>query len=197
MSNLDRLRRDKKPSSVRVGIVMDTRYQDHIDAVQARLSRLDLRARALGGNKADPRLAADLADAEDALRAAQEEAMEHTEWFIAKALGPREYDALLDQHPPTKDQKAEARKENRVVSYNVDTFPPALIARCVYLVTKLDEPGENDESEHHEPLTAEFVKEMFEGGDDPQWNMGEVATLNDAALAANQARPRMEDLGNG
>lgn len=194
-----RLRRNKKPSSQRVGIVMDSRYQNAIDDAQYRLAQLQMRARVLGGTQTDRQLANDLADAQEALENAQAAALEHTEWFIAKALSPRQYDALLAKHPPTKDQKAEARKDNRVVAYNIDTFPPELIASCVYLVTPLDEPDpETGDMERHEPLTEEFVKEMFEGGDEPQWNQGELVALTNAAQAANQAQPqRVAALGNG
>lgn len=177
---------------------MDSRYQDRIDSADRRLTMLQLRARALGGNQADPKLASDLADAEDALEAARVEALEHTEWFIAKALSPREWDALIAKHAPTPEQKKEARREGRALQYNPETFPPELIERCVYLVTPLDEPDENGDTELHEPLTREFVKEMFEGGDDSQWNQGELVALTNAAQTANQAAPaRLEALGNG
>lgn len=194
---LKRLKR-KQPPSKRVGIVMDSRYQDAIESAERKLGLLQLRARALG-TQGDRQLAADLADAEEALEAAQAAALEHTEWFIAKALSTREWDALLAKHPPTKDQKAEARKENRVVQYNTDTFPPAAIEACVYLVTKLDEPDPaTGLMERHDPLPREFVKEMFEGGEESQWNQGELVTLVNAAQAANQQAPvRLEDLGNG
>lgn len=46
--------------------------------------------------------------------------------ILLRAISSAEYDALLDEHPPTKDQRAEG------ATFNSDTFPPALFSRvCV------------------------------------------------------------------
>jgi hypothetical protein len=199
---LDRLRKNKRPSSVRVGIVMDSRYQERVDHAQYKINILQFQAGMTRGTEPNPQMAADMEDAQAELRAAQAEALEHTEWFVAKALAPRQYDALMAKHPPTADQQREARKENRVAQYDSDTFPPALVAACVSLVTRLDEPdADTGELEHHELLGEAFVKEMIEGGGDgspAQWNQGEIGALFNAGVTANQAQPqRVEALGNG
>lgn len=79
------------------------------------------------------------------------------------ALRPQEYDDLLSEHPPTKEQKAAGG------TYNPDTFNPALIAAC------LVEPQ----------LSAEEVLEIWEGGD---WSRGELSDLTMAVLTVNNGR---------
>lgn len=198
---LDRLRKQKRPASRRVGIVMDSSFQQRIDEAEIRVDELQERADRFGRvGRVDPDLVAELSDARDALGDARTRALEHTEWFVAKAMSPNAYDSLMAKHAPTKDQRNEARKNNRTVAWNVDTFPQALIEACVYLVTALDEPDpKTGEMERHDPLPADFVKEMFDGSSEgAQWNLGEVAALQLAAQEANQAQPqRVASLGNG
>lgn len=45
--------------------------------------------------------------------------------LTVRAIGQRDYDALLALHPPTKAQKADGD------SYNIETFCPALLARSL------------------------------------------------------------------
>ena len=71
---------------------------------------------------------------------------------LFKALGARDYDKLLGEHPPTPKQKLEGQ------SYNLDTFGPALIAAvCV-------DPD----------LTEDEAKAIWESED---WSRGEIMTL--------------------
>lgn len=190
---LDRLRKNKRPNSVRVGIVMDSRYQDAVDEAQRALNETTVRKLTIG-ERADPRINAELDDAHKRLEKARAVALEHTEWFIAKGMSPNQYDALLALHAPTQDQKDEARREGKVAPYNQDTFPAALVASTVYLVDTDPDTGE----EQHVPLSEEFVKEMLEGGDQSQWTQGEFGALFGAAVAATQSTPqRVAQLGNG
>lgn len=190
---LDRLRKNKRPNSVRVGIVMDSRYQEAVDDAQRALSEAQLKKLTLG-ERADPAVTSDLADAHRRLERARAAALEHTEWFIAKGMSPNQYDALLASHAPTGDQKDEARREGKVAPYNQDTFPAALVSACVCLVDVDPDTGD----EQHCPLTDEFVKEMQDGGDDSQWTQGEFGALFGAAVAATQSTPqRVAQLGNG
>jgi hypothetical protein len=68
------------------------------------------------------------------------------------ALGSKEYDDLIAEHPPTKEQKDQG------ASYNPDTFHPALISRV------LTDPV----------LTEDDVVEIW-GSED--WSSGELASL--------------------
>lgn len=190
---LDRLRKAKRPNSVRVGILMDARYQHAIDESARALNEAQIKALSLG-ERGDPRVRADLADAHKRHDNARATALEHTEWFIAKGLSPNQYDALIAAHAPTSDQKDEARREGKVAAFNQDTYPAALVAACVYLVDTDPDTGE----EQHVPLTDEFVKEMLDGGDESQWTQGEFGVLYGAAVTANQSAPqRVAQLGNG
>lgn len=194
---LDRLRKGKRRASKRVGIVMDSDFQEAVEEARTKLSRLMARSNlVVGAGRKDPDLAAEIEEAEEELRVAEEQAEEHTERFIAKALAPRVWDDLINKHPPTKDQKQDARKNNHNLTWNPETFPPELISTCVYLVTPLDAPNEDGENEQHEPLTEEFVKEMFDGSG--QWNIGEINALLNAGIAANTRGPQgVAGLGNG
>lgn len=74
-----------------------------------------------------------------------------------KALSSKEYDKLIEAHPPTSREKAKG------AVYNVDTFAPALIA-AVSAEPKLSE---------------EQAAELYNS---PEWSGGEVQTLFVEAL---------------
>lgn len=44
--------------------------------------------------------------------------------LLFKSISPRYYDSLVSQHQPTKEQAKEG------ATWNLETFPPALIAAC-------------------------------------------------------------------
>src|SRR5438105_4109088 len=48
--------------------------------------------------------------------------------FTFQAVGRRAYAKLLTEHPPTDEQKQDAESKQIGLSYNPDTFPPALLA---------------------------------------------------------------------
>lgn len=90
--------------------------------------------------------------------------------FKFRSMKPREFDSLLDEHPPTKEQKDAARKAgNAGLTFNPETYPPALVA------ASLIEPD----------LTVEDVTDMWTSGD---WNHGELNVLFFSALDVNQNR---------
>lgn len=206
MSNdpLKRLRKRKRPAEKRVEICMDSRFQQAIEDAQLKVSQLERKADLHRRNRSDanPLLADELQDAYDELETAKLAGAGHMEEFVAKAIAPRRYDDLIELHPPTKEQQKEHRREfpNQSLRWNPETFPPALITSCVYLVTKTGQvdPDTGKQVEDHTLLTDEFVKEMFEGGeDDAQWNVGETTALTEAAIDANHRGPRrVAALGN-
>ncbi len=86
-----------------------------------------------------------------------------------RSIGRKAYRALMDAHPPTEEQKADAEG----LSYNSETFAIALIAAsCVDPV-----------------LTVEQVEIL-----DAEWNSAELVPLWMAALEVNTQR-RVVDLG--
>jgi hypothetical protein len=72
--------------------------------------------------------------------------------FLFRAISRKDYDALMDEHPPTKVQQA------RGDSYNIDTFGPSLLGKVV-VDPKIDEAE-----------WAEFWKS-------PDWSAGEINGL--------------------
>ena len=72
--------------------------------------------------------------------------------FLFRAISRKAYDALVDEHPPTKTQQAKGE------SFNVDTFAPALLAVvCI-------------EPELEVSAWAKFWKS-------PDWSPGELSGL--------------------
>ena len=80
--------------------------------------------------------------------------------FTFKSIGRFNYDLLVSEHPPTKEEKKDG------ADFNAETFPPALIAAaCTDPVISPDE-----------------AVEMF---DDPDWNNAELRALFFGALEVN------------
>lgn len=190
---LDRLRSRKQPVSKRVSIITDSDLAENADrlheaALAARERSDRLRA------DVDLRTAAD--DAEEEAEHAREAALESAVWFVVRSLSPRVFEDLKDKHPPTPEQLKEARKTFSTLGmpfqglgWDIDSFPPALIAACVSFVDVDDET--RDES--LVPLDESFVKEMYEGAN---WNKGDVDILFNAAVEVNSAQ-RVGNMGKG
>jgi hypothetical protein len=104
------------------------------------------------------------------------ELAEATTVIKVRAMGGREYDALVDAHPPTKAQEDDAKKRGGSAPYNPDTFSPALIAASVA------EPE----------LSLEDAQHIWD-----TWNVGERLALFYAALDVNSRAQRVADVGKG
>ena len=77
--------------------------------------------------------------------------------MLFRAIGARDYDKLLTRHPPTTEQRADG------MSYNLNTFGPALISRvCI-------DPE----------MSEEQATEIWNSSD---WGRGEVMSLFSAAV---------------
>ena len=88
--------------------------------------------------------------------------------IVLQSIGRKRYEALMQEHKPTRQQNAEAQKETgEDAPYNVDTFPIALIAACSV------EPV----------MTDEQVQQIWD-----EWNSAEVMDLFFAALEVTTAR---------
>lgn len=77
-----------------------------------------------------------------------------------QAIGAREYDKMVAKHPPKADQRIEGS------SFDLDSFGPALIARC----------SVNPE------MTEEDAKEIWES---PDWSRGDLMVLFRHAVDLN------------
>jgi hypothetical protein len=92
--------------------------------------------------------------------------------FKFRSLGAQEYDALIDDHPPTTEQKIEGS------AFNINTFAPGLIAKvCV-------DPN----------LSYEEMKAIW---DSPDWNRGELMHLYAEAMnLCNSLQPKIPFTGS-
>lgn len=109
------------------------------------------------------------------VRAADEDAVVTVRF---RSIGHVAWDELLNRHPPTDEQIAEAKREGLgPITFNPETYPPAVVAASI------DEPK----------LSVDEVQAMW---DSPDWNAAELGMLFAAALEANQSIHRL-DLGKG
>jgi hypothetical protein len=179
---LDHLRSRKKPVSRRVAIATDSELADALNSAKLRVAQLHEQL------KTDPKVSRDVPDAEDEVARLEDEIEPHLAWFVARNMGVGAYEDLQSAHPPTPDQVKENRKKGLDLSWNPDTFPPALLAACVLYEMPTEDGGEPT----LEPLSEDFVKEMW---DSPEWNQAEVMALFQAAIEVHSLR-RIVEMGN-
>lgn len=122
-----------------------------------------------------PGLEAKEAEAQAAFDAADKAKTKATVRMRVESIGRKKYDALVADHPPTEEQVKEWQEQNpkddgtpgdSLPEYNGDTFPQALISRC------LTSPK----------LSVDEVEEVTE-----DWNFSEFMQLFTAAIAVNSA----------
>lgn len=75
--------------------------------------------------------AADIKRTKAARNRAQKKVDACYEVLTIRALRPKAYDELIDEHPPTPEQHAAAPEPHLAPQWNRDTFRPALLAACV------------------------------------------------------------------
>lgn len=151
----------KKPASKKVTLLLDPVAMEDYDAARE----------ALGEATSDNRT-----EREKALEDAKAALAEASVTMRFQSIGRKKYDALIDAHPATDEQKADAKKQgvDEMPAYNIETFPPALIqASCA-------DPE----------LSEDDVQQIYD-----DWNNAEIFELFMAALEVNTVR-RTGDLGN-
>lgn len=216
---LDYLRSNKRPVTRTVWLSLNDELADQVNAAQERARQL----RAMSDSKPrdrDLKLQAELAEEEADELLAEMRRPENSAKFVARSLPRQDFEDLQNEFPATDEQRKQAKKDGiGEITWDPDTFPPALITRCVVFAYSHDldtgEPfGIDSETgkpiERYAELTPEFVDEIWnskdatesdehveraEGGA-PKWNHAEVMSLFSAAFEANQSR-RVVDLGNG
>jgi hypothetical protein len=102
----------KKPQTATYEVVLD------VDAARSA-------AEARAALRTAQMLDRDVEQAEAALKAAETRLQDETVRLHLQALPRSKYEALLAEHPPTGEQKAQHE------TYNVDTFLPALLAATI------------------------------------------------------------------
>ncbi len=194
-SALDRLR-DRKQANYRdMPICMDSGLVAQRESLKGEIARLQARARIKGNDELDSQLA----DLDDELEELNGKIRAESEWVRIKALAPNDYQSLLDEHTPTREQLKEARKQHgpkATLSWNTDTFPNAILAASAYVLTctDYDSDGKPIFDKTEDQFTLDFVKEMQESG---TWSGGEVAALVNAAVTINESVANVGAAGNG
>lgn len=99
-------------------------------------------------------------------------------------LHPDRYEKLVKAHPPTKEQRAEAAKQDRTLSWNPVTFNKALVAACW---SKPSSWSAEDIFELWDP-GVEGEEEADDAPAGARWNGAELASLFVGAQAACTSR---------
>ena len=115
-------------------------------------------------------------EGDEAWDAYRQRVAEATATMTFQSIGRKRYDGLVDAHPPTEQNREEAKQRDEdPPAWNPETFMPALVrASCA-------EPE----------LSEEDVQSIFD-----EWNQGELLELWQAALYVNTQR-RTANLGKG
>lgn len=114
----------KKPNVRIVEICLDSDLAAEINEVERELEQAKMKRNRQGRT---------LADSTGALQTRLDELMERAAEesvsFTFKDIGRRAFDQLIMDHPPSKAQKdRHAEMGGGLLEYDIDTFPPALIA---------------------------------------------------------------------
>jgi len=194
----DRLRARPKVGNFRIiPIVLDPMLADEYEQAKSKRDQARMMADL---RKNDDTVAVTLIEAEDTLAEIERRVRPAVQRHLVVSLGRQQYDDLVNEFPPTKDQRAKAAKAGEERPQFDDTkFPPALIARCLTWFGDGDEqaPPEQDPPQPvpTEPLfTADEIAEDI--WNNPQWNTAETMTLFLACVEVNTGR-RLVDLGKG
>lgn len=165
----DHLMSSKKTRTVRVPIFDD----EAADAYDTAVLEFE-RAKQMLMNQDD------LAPYRDAVLEAAEQVKATTQWIVLRSIGRVAYDDLIREHPAPDDPDSEQVRDYKEMfgdkakpPFDMDTFPPALVAASAV------EPK----------MTVEQATRMF-----AEWNREEVQEVYQAALAVNTRR-RVVELG--
>lgn len=181
----------RKPREIRIELAADP--ERAVELQEARRLAVAKRSRADRSTSE-----ADIVAAEEA-ESAHNELLAETETFtfVFGGVGAAKRDELEVAHPPTADQQKRHQRDNPSVdgkqvpalTFNLDTYPPALIAASLRVLIAPDgsEVG---------PLTESQVRTLFESSG---WTDADRAQLFMAALNADQVVTKIETeaLGNG
>lgn len=171
----DHLKSQKKPNITKVRIALDSEIADAYEEAKEELERLRTRVKV---RPDDMGLLAELDQAEETFNQAKTSALETSAEFVMRAVGRKRFDDLMAKHPPTSDQRKKAREDGAgEISWNPDTFPPALIHLSI--VTP--------------KMTPEEVSELWASED---WSGAETIALFMGAMEVNSNR-RDINLGKG
>lgn len=166
----DQIKERKKLPTEIVPIVLDGAWGQEMIEAQTTVQALEAAART---RPSDTTLTPQIEEATAKLDALIEQRSEKVADFKFKALGRDRYERLIKAHPPTKDQRTEAARQQRNVTWNEDTFPPALISACLI----------------SPKMTEAQVRELL---DDDEWNEADCGALFTGAQQACLTRPVLQ-----
>lgn len=186
----DRLKK-KQARTADVPVYLDDDLASEVEELQRQVEKDRLyMARVRGNGGEDAEREARLAEREQRLEEARDELGDATIWMRFQAVGRKRYEDLLAEHPPTDEQKAEAKDNDlNPPEFNVDTFPAALVAVACVEPDDLAEGAYLDEDEGRTRYPR--VEEIFD-----EWNADEIGAVFRAAWEVNTRR-RTVDLGKG
>jgi hypothetical protein len=175
----DHLKSAKKPLELRIPVYLDGEPIERLEKARVEQETAKTRHMALKGTPGEADALDDLERLDAAVSAAEDAVRESTAWFLIRKPSPRgrkQYEALVEAHPPTEKQVAEAHVNGQDrPPYDAETFAPALLSMSCA-----------------EPLlTVEQATELFD-----DWSITECSELFSACLAVNTGR-RTVDLGKG
>ncbi len=125
MTSMDEILARKKPNERSVDILLDSTLKGEISALEKELSRVSRNSRRSLSDVSPDHIQTQI----DAL---YDQALEETVTFTFRDIGRKAYDALVAEHPPTKEQKDDYKAQDGPgnLGFNPETFPPALISAC-------------------------------------------------------------------
>lgn len=159
------VRGDKKP---REAVVVIPNDDDDAAALEDAESRIRLAEERLAKEPGNAKYLEDRDEAKNDAAAERTAIDENCTEFHLRALPNETFEALVEQHPPTKDQKDKWRKENPQLAslggglrWNDETFRPALIAACC-IDPEMDDVDAKDFCSGAEGYTEADVEHVYQ-----------------------------------
>lgn len=174
---MDEIIRKKKPVRKWVDIPIDPEVtgelavkENQLSDAENRLNRERMKAKtstgkSLAEGSSIQEIEKEIERLEAELEALWEQSQDSIQRFWFEDIGKKAYDDLVSAHRPTAEQKQEWKDEGGegVLAYNINTFPPALLAAAAISPT----------------MTTEQADKIFE-----EWGNWEVIRLFNTAQAA-------------
>ncbi len=161
--------RDKKPNTKTVDIILDSDLANEIQLKEQEKAQMQ--------NRRGRSLADGIGPLEAELDALYELAVEAAVTFTFRDPGRKPFDELAIQHPPTQEQKDRVMElGGGILEFNIDTFPPALMALTAW------EPK----------MTLKQAETIFD-----EWGSGDAETLFATALLVCKERTSIPLSKNG
>lgn len=172
MTSLEDIIARKQPTELKVVIALTPEVGYRLAEAQQKVDTARRAQILIKSNESDEAFA----EAEAELEMIKEEVLDDCAEFVFHSIGRQAFEDLRDAHPPTPKQRDKAKKlatqmglgtRGGQIGWNVDSFPPALIAACC------SEPE----------MTIEEATELWNS---EVFNEAETGQLFAAALQVNQ-----------